>query len=79
MDAELVNIPVGYDLFRAEVMRAACADAAIKVQLVRNEHPETGSLVALQPSYLLAQAEDSERVEAIVERTYRLGDGSGDH
>jgi hypothetical protein len=75
---QLVRIPVGYDLFQGEVIQAACADAGIKVRLVRNEHPVTGSLIALQPSYLLVRAEDVQRVNVIVERTYPLETGSAE-
>ena len=73
MDVELVNIPVGYDLFRAEVIEAACASAGFQVRLIRNEHPETGALVALQPSHLLVRAEDAHEIREIVEQTYPLG------
>lgn len=78
MEAELVNIPVGYDLFRAEVIEAACTSNGMNVRLIRNEHPETGGLIALQPSYLLVRAEDASRVKAIVEQTYHLGTESTD-
>ncbi len=73
MDVELATIPVGYDLFRANVIEAACIDAGFTVRLIRNEHPETSGLVALQPSHLLVRAEDADEVRRIVERTYPLG------
>jgi len=70
MTVEPVRIPVGYDLIRAQVLEAACLDAGIEVRLIRNEHPETGSLIALQPSYLLVRPEDAEAAQAIVDETY---------
>ncbi|HEX2153116.1 MAG TPA: hypothetical protein VHL52_03965 [Acidimicrobiia bacterium] len=70
---EPVRIPVGYDLFRAQVIEAACTDAGFDVRLIRNEHPETGSLVALQPSYLLVRPDDVSAVRRIVEETYPQG------
>lgn len=70
---EPVRIPLGYDLFRAQVIEAACADAGFEVRLIRNEHPETGSLVALQPSFLLVRPEDAPAVRQIVEETYPQG------
>lgn len=78
METEIVNIPVGYDLFRAEVLEAACTDAGIRVRLVPNEHPETGGLVALQPSHLLVNAEDAQQIRTIVARNYASGIESGD-
>jgi hypothetical protein len=63
-DSQLVKIPVGDDLFRADVIQAVCSDAEFGVRLVRNEHPETGRLIALQPSYLLVRAEDVQPVIA---------------
>lgn len=73
MVEDLVSIPVGYDLFRANVIEAACVAAGLTVRLIRNEHPETGALVALQPSHLLVLAQDADEVRRIVEQTYPLG------
>jgi hypothetical protein len=73
MATGLVRIPLGYDLFRAELVEAACIEAGFEVRLIRNEHPETGSLVALLPAYLLAREEDAPSVREIVTRTYELG------
>jgi hypothetical protein len=71
---QLVRIPVGYDLFRADVIHAACLDQGIKVRLIRNEQPQTGALIGLEPSYLLVRSEDADQVRAIVERNYPLVD-----
>lgn len=74
MEAALTRIPLGYDLVRAQVIEAACLDAGLEVRLIRNEHPETGSLVALSPSYLLVREDDAPAVREIVEETYPLED-----
>lgn len=72
MDSDIVRVPLGYDLFRAGVIEAACRDAGYEVRLLRNEHPETGGWFALQPSHLLVRSDDLAEIEEIVDQTYRL-------
>jgi uncharacterized hydantoinase/oxoprolinase family protein len=70
MDTETVRIEVGYDLFRASLIEAACKDAGLEVRLMKNLYPETGGLSALEPSYLLVLAADQETATEIVRRNY---------
>lgn len=72
MDDTLVRIPMGYDLVRAEFIRAAVEDSGIVCRLVRNEHPETGGLVGLSPAYLLVIAGDEEDARDIIDSMYPL-------
>lgn len=70
MDTQTVRIEVGYDLFRASLIEAACKDAGLEVRLMKNLYPETGGLSALEPSYLLVLATDRETATEIVRRNY---------
>ena len=70
MDTETLRIEVGYDLFRASLIEAACKDAGLDVRLMKNLYPETGGLSALEPSYLLVRAEDQDMATEIVRRNY---------
>lgn len=72
MDNDLVRIPLGYDLIRAEFIRAAVEDAGIACRLVRNEHQETGSLVGLSPAYLFVIENDEEDARSIITDMYPL-------
>lgn len=65
-DDGIVRVHLGYDLLAAEIVRAAIADAGYDVELVRNEHPETGSFTALSESYLLVRSADLEAVRQII-------------
>lgn len=69
-EPEPIRIPLGYDLFRARTVEARCEAAGLRAKLMANEHPETGSFTALEPSYLLVQPSDFELVKEIVEETY---------
>lgn len=65
-DDGIARVFLGYDLFTAEIVRAACEAAGYTVELVRNEHPETGSFTALSESYLLVRDADLEAVQSII-------------
>jgi len=64
--SDAVRLDLGDDIFRAEVIAAACRSDGIRVQLLRNDHPETGGFRSLQPVYLLVLADDVERVQEII-------------
>jgi hypothetical protein len=67
--SDVVQLDLGDDIFRAQLIFAACEAEGLRVRLIRNEHPETGALHALQPSYLLVAAEDAERAMEIIRRS----------
>jgi hypothetical protein len=69
MTDDIVSLDVGDDIFRTQVITAACRSEGLRVELVRNDHPETGGFRALQPSYLLVRAEDVPRVQEIIRRS----------
>ncbi len=70
METQTVRIEVGYDLFRASLIEAACKDVGLEVRLMKNLHPETGGLSALEPSYLLVHEADRDTAIEIVRRNY---------
>lgn len=65
----VLEVPLGGDLFANEVLVAACRDAGLQVELVRNEHPETGGFVPLGVGYLLVREVDVDLVAEIRART----------
>ena len=67
--SDVARLDVGDDIFRAEVIMAACQSEGFRVELVRNDHPETGGFRSLQPAYLLVRAEDVPRVQEIIRRS----------
>jgi hypothetical protein len=67
--SDVVRLDLGDDIFKAQLIAAACEADGSRVQLIRNEHPETGAFHALQPSYLLVAADDVARVQEIISRS----------
>jgi hypothetical protein len=67
--SDAVQLDLGNDIFRAEVIAAACRSEGLRVQLLRNDHPETGSFSSLQPVYLLVLADDVARAQEIISRS----------
>ena len=69
MSDDVVRLDVGNDIFQAQVIVAACRSEGLRVELLRNDYPETGLFHSLQPSYLLVRAEDVPRVQEIIRRS----------
>ena len=67
--SDAVRLDLGDDIFRAEVIAAACRADGLRVQLLRNDNPETGGFRSLQPVYLLVLADDVERVQEIISQS----------
>jgi hypothetical protein len=65
--SEVVRIELGNSLFDAEVIAGALEAEGYRVELVRNEHPETGGFFALGNSALLAFADDEPAIRAWLE------------
>jgi hypothetical protein len=67
--SEFVRLDVGDDIFRAELIAAACEAEGLRVQLIRNEHPQTGALRSVQPAFLIVAPEDVARAQEIISRS----------
>jgi hypothetical protein len=55
---DVVRVELGSSILEGEMIGQAAAAAGLKVELMRNEHPETGALVALGRCALLVAADD---------------------
>ena len=56
--SDIVRIELGSSILHGEMIVQAATAAGIKVQLLRNEHPETGASFALGTCALLVSADD---------------------
>jgi hypothetical protein len=65
--SEIVRIELGGTLIDAELVTQSLRSRGIKVELIRNEHPETGGFFALGSSALLVFADDEAQVRALLE------------
>ncbi|MCP4959907.1 MAG: hypothetical protein GY925_11615 [Actinomycetia bacterium] len=54
---DISRVELGTSIIEAEMIAQAAAAAGIRVELLRNGHPETGGLVALGHSALLVHSE----------------------
>ncbi|MDZ7732680.1 MAG: thiamine pyrophosphate-dependent enzyme [Acidimicrobiia bacterium] len=59
---EIVRIELGGFIMEAEVIAAALEERGIHVEVIRNEHPETGAVFALGSCALLVRDEDEAEV-----------------
>jgi len=55
---EVVRIDLGASILEAEVIVGQATTAGLKVQRIRNEHPETGGVFALGNCALLVTESD---------------------
>jgi len=55
---EVVRVELGASILEAELIVGDATTAGLKVQLIRNEHPETGGLFALGNCALLVTESD---------------------
>lgn len=55
--SDVVRIEVGSSIFEGEMMVQEAKAAGLRVELLRNEHPETGGFIALGTCALLVAAE----------------------
>lgn len=55
---DLVRIEIGGSIIESERIAQEANAAGVRVELLRNEHPETGSASALGTCALLVTAED---------------------
>ncbi|MDY7105571.1 MAG: hypothetical protein S0880_30670 [Actinomycetota bacterium] len=62
--SDIVRIDLGASIFEAEILVRSLESDGFTVQLLRNEHPETGGVLALGSSALLVRAAEEEQVRA---------------
>jgi hypothetical protein len=55
--SDVVRIEIGSSIFEGEMIVQEAKAAGLRVELLRNEHPETGGFVALGSCALLVAAE----------------------
>lgn len=55
--SDVVRIEIGSSIFEGEMIVQHARAAGLRAELVRNEHPETGGVVALGGCALLVAAE----------------------
>jgi hypothetical protein len=68
---DIVRIELGVSILQGELIAQEATAAGLRVQLVRNEHPETGGAFALGNCALLVAAEHEAEVrELLAERGY---------
>ena len=60
--SDVIRIELGASIFEGELIAQDLAAAGLRVQLLRNEHPETGAAFALGTCALLVAAEHEEEV-----------------
>jgi hypothetical protein len=64
---QIVTVPVGGDIFRAQVIAEACKAEGIKVQLLTSEMGARPTAIGVEQQ-LLVRAEDLEKVREILSR-----------
>jgi hypothetical protein len=65
--SEVIRIELGNSLLDAELIAQSLRSRGFRVELVRNEHPETGGFFALGNSALLVFAEDEPEIRTWLE------------
>ena len=69
--SEVVRIELGVSILQGELIAQEAEAAGLRVQLLRNEHPETGAAFVLGTSALLVAAEHEAEVrELLAEHGY---------
>jgi hypothetical protein len=64
---DVVSVPVGSDIFSAQVIAEACRAEGLRVELLTTEMAARPNTVGVQQQ-LLVRAEDVERVQEILRR-----------
>ena len=69
--SDIVRIELGGSILEGELIAQQAAAAGLRVELIRNEHPETGAAFALGSCALLVAAEhETELRELLAEHGY---------
>ena len=69
--SDVVRIELGVSILQGELIAREAEAAGLRVQLLRNEHPETGAAFALGTCALLVAAEhESEVRDLLAEHGY---------
>lgn len=63
---EVVRIELGSSIIEGELIAAQARSDGLEVELLRNEHPETGSFFALGNCALLVAADDEAAARELV-------------
>jgi len=66
--ADVVRIELGMNLLEAELIAQKAATAGLRVELLRNLHPETGGVFALGGSALLVRSSDESDLRELLSR-----------
>jgi hypothetical protein len=64
--SDVVRIELGVSILQAELIKQEAEAAGLRVQLLRNEHPETGAGFALGTSALLVAAEHEAKLRELL-------------
>ena len=64
---DVVRIELGGSIFQAELIHQKAVSEGLRVELLRNEHPETGGSFALGQCALLVHADDEPTVREILD------------
>lgn len=64
--SDVVRIEIGSSILEGEMIVQEAQGAGLRVELVRNEHPETGGFLALGGCALLVAAEHESEVRDLL-------------
>lgn len=64
--SDVVRVELGLSILQGEMIAQSAAAAGLKVQLLRNEHPETGAAFALGNCALLVAAEHEDELRRML-------------
>ena len=62
----VVRIELGVSILRGQLIEQEAKTSGLRVELVRNEHPETGAAFALGTCALLVAADDEAEVRELL-------------
>ena len=65
--SDVVRIEIGSSIFEGEMIVQEAQAAGIRVELLRNEHPETGGFIALGRCAVLVAGEHESDLRALLE------------
>jgi hypothetical protein len=64
--SDVIRIELGVSILEGELIGQEAKAAGLRVELLRNEHPETGAAFALGTTALLVAGEDEADVRALL-------------
>jgi hypothetical protein len=64
--SDVVRIELGNSILEAELIAQLATQAGLHVQLLRNEHPETGAAFALGTAALLVRSDEEAEVRQLL-------------